>query len=512
MISVLAPNGDVAMLRLEHGRIGGRGYQSGLAAVKGAVSAGARAIILDMGTAQDLRPSDMARLVELAAAAMPQARLSLVNVVPSLFAALQDQMLDQVVPVFTTLDRALQSADIREGLLASTPAVVLSAGKGTRMSPITRTICKPMLDVMGRPILEHILRHLRSFGVRCAYLNPGHLGLQIPKHFGAGHIVDQSLFYLNEGKSRGQRWVAEPIGSASTLARLAHDHNALSVDTIVMCGDALADIDLAKMMDLHKRTDADVTIAGQSVPEHRVHKYGIVVADQSGSITEFQEKPALLQARSRLANTGIYILSPRVARYLDARNGADIANDLLPAILADGGRLQLFEEPFQWVDIGCGRDYMAATRLALSRDINSLRETVGFGADLIELKPEVWAHPTAHVERLRDIDGPAYIGQGCHIHKGAALRGPLSFGAGCKVERGGFVRNSAILAGTSVGRNVVVDGMIASGEWAVAHAFATGETQPSHPIPGVHSLPDRWSQLTQSRIAGPEIPQLARAV
>ncbi|MEM9349209.1 MAG: NDP-sugar synthase [Pseudomonadota bacterium] len=481
MISVLAPVGDVAMLRLEGRKLGGLGFESALAAVQGALATGARAILLDVASARTLRASDIARLMELSAAALPLARLALVNAQPSLISLARDHAIDQVLPIYATLERALAAQEVRACLLSKTPAVVLCAGKGTRMAPLTQMRPKPMLDIMGRPILEHILRHLRSFGIRDVVLNPGHLGPQITQHFGPGHGLHQSIQYLNEGRRREARWVAAPLGSAATLARWVEENNGLASDTVVMCGDALVDVDLAAMMACHRERGADITIAAQNVRPDQVGKYGILVADDAGRVSHFQEKPRRDEARSTLANTGIYIVSPRVAEHLSRREGADIAGDLLPAILASGGKLQVFDQPFQWVDIGNGRDYVAAWRAALAGKVN------GLWPDALEPMAGVWAHPSAEVARLSDIEGPAYIGPGARVARGASLQGPVVMGRGAIAEKGSLLRDSIIMAHTRAGAGAWVDGMIAGPAWAVAHAYADGSNQPWDPLDGVSS-------------------------
>ena len=481
MISVSAPLGDVAMMRLESARIGSRGFKSGKAAVEGALSEGKRAILLDMAAARKLRASDFALLVELAGCALPVSRLVLVNVAPALFASMREFGIDRIVPVFASLDRALKSPEVKSALLADTPAVVLAAGKGSRMAPLSEVAPKPMLDIMGRPILEHILAHLKGVGVRHVFLNPGHLGHQVPRHFGTGHRFGQSIFYANEGRWIDKEWSAEPLGSASTLARLVEDHNCLATDTIVMCGDALVDIDLPAMLAEHRSSGADLTIAAQQVDPKDVHKYGIMVADDTGRISHFQEKPSEEEARSTLANTGIYILSPRVARHLSRQRGSDIATDLLPAVLGAGGHLQVFSQPFSWVDIGCAKDYRDAWTLALAGKIP------GLTANALELKSGVWAHPTAHVARLEDISGPCFLGPGARVEAGATLRENVVLGRGCQVQSGAFVRDSVLMEDTVALPAAIVDGMIVSPEWAVAHAFADGSAQTRDPLPSIAS-------------------------
>ncbi|MEM1374120.1 MAG: NDP-sugar synthase [Pseudomonadota bacterium] len=384
--------------------------------------------------------------------------------------------MDQIVPVYPTVKRAIEAPHIRRALLARTPAIVLSAGKGSRMSPLTQQLPKPMLDIMGRPVLEHILAHLASFGVKNVFLNPGHLGPQITEHFGAGDGVDQSVFYANEGFWREGRWIGRPMGSASTLGRLTHDHNCLRADTIVMCGDALVDVDFAAMMACHREADADVTIAALHVSKHSVEKYGIIEANESGHVRTFQEKPHPEKARSTLANTGIYIVSPRVAAYLSSADGLDIAQDLLPAVLRAKGRVQAFQQPFRWVDIGCGRDYMAAW----TRAFEGTAPVVASDAE--EIRPGLWVHPSATVARPSDIRGPAYLGAGACVEGGASIRGPVVVGQGSTVEDGAFLRNAILMPATRASSGALLDGVIASGSWAVSHAFADGSEQPRDPV------------------------------
>lgn len=479
MIIVGTPMGDIEILRLISPQIGSRGFRSGQAAIEQAVLAGRKAILLDVRAAKSLRAPDIARLVELAATALPRAQLSLINVPTRLMSVLQDAAIDQIVPVYRTLERAIEAPTVRSALLARTPAIVLSAGKGSRMSPLTQRTPKPMLEIMGRPVLEHILAHLRSHGVRNVFLNPGHLGPQIPAHFEAGDRCGQSIFYANEGFWREGRWMGRPIGSASTLGRLAQDHSCLRADTIVMCGDALVDIDFAAMMACHREADADITMAALNVPKRAVGKYGIIGAAPCGRVSEFQEKPHPTVACSTLANTGIYIVSPRVAQYLSTEDGFDIAQDLLPAILKSGGRIQAFREAFRWVDIGCGRDYMAAWSQAFAGTVPMQP------ADAVELRPGLWAHPSAAISRLRDVEGPAFLAAGVRVEAGASLRGPVVLGQGCLVEKGAFVRNSILMPETRAQRGALVDGVIASGGWAVSHAFADGSDQPRDPIENV---------------------------
>ncbi|MBT0957981.1 NDP-sugar synthase [Alphaproteobacteria bacterium KMM 3653] len=369
-----------------------------------------------------------------------------------------------LLPLHETPESALKSAPIKAGTLAGTRAVALCAGRGSRMGRLSEQWPKPMLDICGRPMLDHTIRHLASFGIKQCYVNPGHLGAQIPKHFNENPIPGQTLVYANEVNPDG---TAQAIGSASTLVSLAQNHSAFDSDFIVLCGDALTDVNLAEMMQFHRKSGADITIAALRVPPHKVEKYGIIEAATGGRITSFQEKPTQAEANSTLANSGIYILNPRVLADIPRAPMQDIGHDLLPHALAKGRRLYAYEKPFAWLDVGCGADYVTA----LSAVLEGTAPVSPMGK---QTRPGLWVAPDAKVGRLARISGPCFIGPNVRIHSGARIIGPTVIGAGSVIERGAMVKNSLILPDTYVGKGAMVDRVIAGPDWACDHRFALG--------------------------------------
>lgn len=442
-------------------------------------------LILDYSGVVKMSFSAIAALVEFSTLIPDAVTFAIVGLKKTNQKRLRNLGLDEVLPIYPTLNFALSCQRFKAKSLSHVTAVVLCAGVGSRMQPMTKMFPKPMLPFLGKPVLGHILEHLNRFGVKNVILNPGHLAPSIHHHFGNGANSGQSIFYTNEGSYAGKAWFANPLGSASTLKKLATEHSACEDDIIVLCGDALIDIDLAHMLEHHRTTQADVTIAAKSVDRSKVHKYGIMELTQTGRVLTFQEKPNADQAKSNLANSGIYIFSPTALSYLPDGSDLDIGCDFLPRILASNGHIQVFESDFSWIDIGCGQDYANGLAMGLSGTIPNLtiRDQ--------QIKENLWVHETAKVSAFAKIEGPVYIGPNTQIDAGAKIVGPCSLGAECHLERGSLIRNSHLFDQVTVTRGTIVQDMIVSADWAINHKFADGSIQNMSQLDGIRSTVQR---------------------
>ena len=374
---------------------------------------------------------------------------------------------------------ALASITSKNAVLTGTKAVILCAGTGTRMSPMSSQFPKPMLDVLGKPVLERLIDHLGGIGIRDIVLNPGHLGHQIPDYFNVATQQSARIEYFPEGNWNGADWVANPIGSASTLVQLRRTYHAISDDVVVLCGDALTDIDIRAMMHQHRSSGAKITVAAKTVPDELVSRYGIIVAQADNQITSFQEKPPIEQALSNLANVGIYIISSDCLDLLPTENDQDIAQDLLARALERGTKMDVFNADFQWHDMGCGKDYFDVVTGCLT---NAAPMSPACG---VQLRPGLWVHETASVSNNAEISGDCYIGAGSQIAATARIQGPSVIGANCIVDDHALVRNSIVLEQTHVGRGTALSDVIASGSWAAKHRMATNKNAPKDWIPGL---------------------------
>jgi mannose-1-phosphate guanylyltransferase len=316
--------------------------------------------------------------------------------------------------------------------------MVLAAGLGTRLRPVTHAMPKPMVPVVNRPVMEHIARLLARHGFTETIANLHWFPETIEGHFGDGSDFGLELSYAREqqllGTAGGVRNVAEFLGDSF----------------LVVAGDALTDIDLAAMRDFHESHDGIATLATKRVAD--TDQYGVVIAGDDGRIQGFQEKPDPAEALSDLANTCIYMFNSeifdffpepgtsRAAKADDAPEFADWAMDVFPALLEGDIPYYSHEIEAYWNDIG---------------NLDELRQgnldALG-GAVSVELgAPEVAggvrsASPLEGVE----VAAPALIGEGVEFGEGVRIDGPAVIGDGCRIGDGAYVRDAILLEGAEL--------------------------------------------------------------
>lgn len=439
---------------------------------------GRHGVLLDLEKVQRVNMAGLAALVELVART-PNVDLGFCALPKKTLDFLQKSGLDRGLRLFSSVQDARAHPVFRARTLTGTRAVLLCAGKGSRVAPLTETTPKPMLDIAGQPVMHRIIDHLASFGLRDIVLNPGHLGHEIIDYFHALPMAEKRISYVNEGQMTNGTWQANPIGSASTLKRMQVQNAAFDDDFVVLCGDALIDLDLSEMMRAHKASGADATIAARTVAETEVHKYGIIEASPTQTVMRFVEKPSPGVTESRLANCGIYIFKPKVLELLSNEEGLDIACDLLAAIMAAGGKMHVYNAPFEWVDIGCGRDYAQATQKCLT---GAIPFATPKGT---QVRPGVWAMPDAIISPKADISGPCHIGTGARIEAGAKLVGICSIGAGAIIEGRTLLQDTIVMPKTHVTPSTWAQDMILHADWAVDRRLADGTPRERAPITGV---------------------------
>jgi mannose-1-phosphate guanylyltransferase len=486
--------GMISVINVASKRLTSADYAILSAARQAALKQGRSAVLVNLQAVRRITQSGLAALLEFQSEGTGHQVVGFYGAQPSVHKAIKKAGLLSLLTIFDTQAAALSAPLFCACRLAGVKSVLLVAGTGSRMAPINRDLPKPMLDVFGQPIIAHLMQHMQRFGLRDFILNPGHLGEAFHRYFGSS--AQRSVQFANEGQHVNGTWQAAPLGSAASLFAIQARSAAFDTDFFVLCGDALTDIDLAAMMEQHRRRDADVTIAVQSVALEDVQKFGIVDADATGRIRQFVEKPAPEKAPSQLASTGIYIFNPSIFKEGIKRQlpdqSADIACDLLPALLRAGARLDVYEDRFQWVDVGCVKDYYSA----LSRGLRGLLPCVA--PDGAQPRRQLWCTPGALVSPRAVIVGPCYIGAGAVIETGAKIEGPSVILEGARVSRRALVRRSVLMPNTCVKPGAWVDDMIASGDWAVDHRFAQGQNPSFAPIEGVERI---ISPVAEPRIA-----------
>lgn len=328
-------------------------------------------------------------------------------------------------------------------------AMVLAAGLGTRLRPITYAVPKPMVPVLNRPVMEHSVRLLVRHGFSEAIANLHWFPETIEGHFGDGSQLGIELSYSHEeqllGTAGGVRNVAEFLGDSF----------------LVVAGDALTDIDFTAMREFHESHDGLVTLATKRVAN--TDEYGVVIAGEDGRIQGFQEKPDPAEALSDLANTCIYMFRREIFDYFpepgtskaagveDPPEFTDWAMDVFPALLENDVPFYSHEIEAYWNDIGNAEELKQGS-------IDALRGAVEVETGVPEVSPGV--RSASSLEGV-EVEGPVLVGAGVEFGAGARIQGPAIVGDGCRIGAGAWVRDSILLAGSELPAEGMLVGAIA---------------------------------------------------
>ena len=340
--------------------------------------------------------------------------------------------------------------------------MILAAGKGTRVRPITYTTPKPMIPILEKPVMEFLFELLRNHGFNEIMVNVSHLAKEIESYFRDGQRFGVQIAYSFEGQITDGELIGEAIGSAGGMRRI-QDFQPFFDDTfVVLCGDALIDLDLTAAVKWHREKGALATIVMKSVPKELVSSYGVVVTDESGRVQAFQEKPSVDEALSTNINTGIYIFEPEILNYIPSGQVYDIGGDLFPQLVAKGAPFYAIPMDFEWIDIGKVPDYWSAIRSVL------LGEVKNVSIPGREVFPGIYTGLNVAVNWDKvDIQGPVYIGGMTRIEDGAKIIGPSMIGANCWVCGGATVDNSVIFEYSRLGSGVRLVDKLVFGRYCV---------------------------------------------
>jgi mannose-1-phosphate guanylyltransferase len=314
-------------------------------------------------------------------------------------------------------------------------AMVLAAGLGTRLRPLTYEITKPMVPVLDRPVMEHILDLVDRFEFDGVIANLHYFPDTIREYFGEriSYRYEEELL----GTAGGVRACAEFFGDEAFL---------------VISGDALTDIDLGAFVARHRESGGIATLSVKQVADTR--EYGVVLHDRAGRITGFQEKPSPEEALSDLGNCGIYIFEPEIFDYFPDRPFVDWAKDVFPTLLENDVPFHIHEIREYWNDIGSLGELRQGT-------FDALHGALRLEMEGEEIRPGLTIVGESPLREDTDVDGDAWIGRDVEIGSAVRLMGPIVLGDGARVGDGAQLRESIVFPGTDVASGAIVIGAIA---------------------------------------------------
>jgi mannose-1-phosphate guanylyltransferase len=341
-------------------------------------------------------------------------------------------------------------------------AMILAAGKGTRVRPITQTIPKPMIPILQKPVMEFLLELLREHGFNEIMVNVSHLAEEIENYFRDGQRFGVQIAYSFEGRVEDGELIGDALGSAGGLKKIQNFQPFFDDTFVVLCGDALIDLDLTEAVRRHREKGALASLITKRVPKEQVSSYGVVVTDADGRVRSFQEKPAVDEAASDMINTGIYIFEPAVLDYIPSDMPFDIGSDLFPRLVEVGAPFYALPMEFEWVDIGKVPDYWQAIRSVLQGEVRQVQIPGK------EVRPGIYAglNVAANWDKI-NVQGPVYVGGMTRIEDGATIVGPAMIGPSCHICEGATIDNSIIFDYSRIGPGVRLVEKLVFGRYCV---------------------------------------------
>jgi mannose-1-phosphate guanylyltransferase/phosphomannomutase len=318
-------------------------------------------------------------------------------------------------------------------------AVIMAGGEGTRLRPLTSNAPKPMLPLVNRPMMEHIVDLLRGHGIEDIVVTVAFMANAIRNYFGDGSEFGVRMVYASE---------ETPLGTAGSVRNAMAE---LDDTFVVISGDVLTDVDLGQVIATHTEQEALATIG--LVRVENPLEYGIVITQEDGTIERFLEKPTWGQVFSDTINSGIYVLEPRIFDWIAPDQPVDFSSDVFPKLLEDGEKLVGSVTEGYWEDVGTLPAYVRAHKDILDGKVQV--NIPGF-----EVADGVFVGEGAEVHPEAVLVGPAVIGDNCFVDAGARLGEYVVLGMGVRLRQNGELERTVVHENAYLGESVKLRGTV----------------------------------------------------
>lgn len=319
-------------------------------------------------------------------------------------------------------------------------AVVMAGGEGSRLRPLTIRRPKPMVPIVGKPVMEHILNLLKRHGITEVVVTVQYLASNIEDYFGNGSQLGMRITYSREDV---------PLGTAGSVKN-AEDQ--LTEPFLVISGDALTDYDLTALIKYHNEKQSLATLLLAHV--HNPLEYGVIITNESGHITQFLEKPSWGEVFSDTINTGIYVLDPKIFSYFEKNKQFDFSQELFPMMLRQGDPIYGYvASKGYWCDVGNLTEYMRA-------NADMLLHNVDLEIPARHLGNNIWCEEGVEIHEDAQLYGPVYLGRDCRVRAGAIIHGPSMIGSYTVVDERAQVDRSIVWNNSYVGDRAELRGAI----------------------------------------------------
>ncbi len=303
-------------------------------------------------------------------------------------------------------------------------AMIMSAGVGSRLDPLTKLVPKPLVPIANKPVMDILFEKLSAIGIKDVICNTYYL---------ADKIIER---YTNNDLGINFNYIKEETLSGTAGGVKKCQHFFKNGETfIVLSADGLTNADLKKGIEIHQRSNAIATIGVKKIDKSQVPHFGVVVTDKTGFITEFQEKPSIEEAKSNFINTGIYIFDYKIFDYIPENMFYDFAKNVFPKLLAEHA-INTFEVNEYWSDIGTLEQYKQSTQ------------------DLFNGKCYFKHAPITKCMR------GAYIAEACKIDDTVEFIGNSTIGKNTVIGENTIIENCIIWDNVKIGSNLHISNSV----------------------------------------------------
>ena len=314
-------------------------------------------------------------------------------------------------------------------------AMVMSAGIGSRLDPLTKSVPKPLVPICNKPVMDIVLENLKAIGVKDVVANTFYLAEQIVAKY-IKNDLGINFNYITEETLSGT------AGGVKKCQFFFEDGE----DFFVLSADGVTNADLMKGMEIHKKSGAIATIGVKPVKEEDIPNFGVVVTDSNGFITEFQEKPAIKDAKSNLINTGIYIFNYKIFDYIPTGEYYDFARNVFPKLLNDK-QINVFPVDEYWSDIGSLEQYKQ-THWDLFNNLFTFKHD-----KIVKTETVSYISGKSHISKGVKFIGNSVIGEECFIGKNVTLENCILWD-GVEIKDGVHIKDCVIASNSRVERNL----------------------------------------------------------
>lgn len=321
----------------------------------------------------------------------------------------------------------------------STRAMIMAAGVGSRLEPLTSCKPKPMVPVGNKPVMEHILVVLKKHNITDVIANTHYLADQITNYFKYNTPEGVNLELLHEKELSGT------AGGVKKCETFLNKNDTF----VVMSGDSLTDVDLGSLIEKHKNAGAMISMGLKAVLKEDVANLGVVVTDNNGKIIEFQEKPPIEEAKSNMVNTGIYIFEPELFKYIPENTFYDFAKQVFPNAMNDNKLLYGFEIKEYWNDIGTLLQYRLSSYDVLKQKVN-----IKIAGEPFE---HGWKDGNVMLGENISFKDKVLIGGNCMIENNVIFENYVTLGANCIVCEGTQLNGCITWDNVRIGKNVTLN-------------------------------------------------------